>query len=710
MANVNDGDRVASYIAWGMVSACVVSHLLHQCCSLARFSQHERSFSRLGTRLRACVSKLLGGNSNEKDFSNAQVQRLIDRERLKRLPVVVQPFMHVIFLVLCIVMALVGKNLMSETYPGMSRPAFMNLLDLVFCYMITKFLMVFPEYATSRVLSGLYVMFYAEQVTKCFLLADAEGLLLMQSLGSGMHIIIGFLVCDVRVTVPSNVLLCAAEAIMLYTRAPSHTELGNFFEGKTALLLHRASDTISAVVVLGMFEHLVWAIARHTLKQRASSKTDVTVSSLLSALCDAVVTLDPDLRISNRAVKLANLLQQGCRILEGSPFVGLMVENDQARFRSFLARAPETADSCNEPAPAQALNVSLRNTNGAGVQVQLFHSHFQDDNNQVSHLLGILEVGEASGRQASRVSCEAGADVSRASFEPPSGCGDSRDGDWESDAASFAGESASVICAQAHGGGLAGGQRSSSHGRAQGGEDTVAPLRGPAEEQPWRRLQQEECAVAFDALRFRLTHPETHAPVINANLLQMESLQQWVAEWSSTKAMLQDLVNAALRPVSAASWPGGAPPPHKVSFHVGFQGSCALPADILTRATASTGDTQQAPAGDAGAAPPLRVSIGRVMLVRSPTRSPAHLRGRRHHQHASVQPTLVGASASSNPMMAVPPTFVGVSTSFSNTSTNSHSRPSASSRQSARGTRRTPMAQDVVPAPERPLPAGQARL
>jgi len=174
--------------------------------------------------------------------------------------------------------------------------------------------------------------------------------------------------------------------------------------------------------------------------------------------------------------------------------------------------------------------------------------------------------------------------------------------------------------------------------------------------------------LAFETLHFTIWQSQSSTPVISANLMELENLQQWVAEWGSCRAWLQDFVNAALRPVNAASWPSRAGPPSSLSFHVAFRGTCALPRDILSRglpvpsggisATASTEGTERrrAPSSIDNRGPPTRLAVSKVRLSRQRRLAPVDARASvafhsdvspvaYRPQHPQVQPSLLGAPA-----------------------------------------------------------------
>ncbi|CAK0842027.1 unnamed protein product [Prorocentrum cordatum] len=209
--------------------------------------------------------------------------------------------------------------------------------------------------------------------------------------------------------------------------------------------------------------------------------------------------------------------------------------------------------------------------------------------------------------------------------------------------------------------------------------DVVTPLRGEAEDRPAGFSRQQstqqpgEVSITFDTLRFTIRQNQSGNPVVDASLLTNESLQQWVAGWSSCRAWMQDFVNAILRPVSSESWPPSAGPPASASFRVAFRGSCRLPPDILTRSGVPCsppslplqggGDAASAerrhshsPDGDvvmtpAGSGPPVRLKVSRVSLSRRWDDRPN--RPTRNHSRERVSPS-PSARGHSSPLAVAP--------------------------------------------------------
>jgi len=379
-----------------------------------------------------------------------------------------------------------------------------------------------------------------------------------------------------------NILVMVVHCITFYWNAA----------GKSALQVSPAhwcaleiGITMCIVLSLVAADHFMWAVARHTLDIKSSSRSEVTVRRLLSGLCDAVVALGPDLHISARAPKLANLLlkHHSASALEGANFLQFMAESDQLRFRDFIARAPDHAEMTTDPEPAQALNVHLNDSAGGTVQVQLFHSNFTDLNDKISHLIGICELeGTTSANNNPRML--PGSFNKRAGQHSASeSCGNTIAFDSEPSLMTF--------------------EDSTSESTSFDNSRPAAP--------------EKHVDLSFSSCRFTVNQLRSRAPVLDASLLGRERLLQWITEWTSTRAWMQDFMNAVLRPINAESWPKGAGPPHSLSVRLALRADCRLPPDFLN---------SPVPAEDsAGRSPPARLTVGRVALSMQKKAHPAKL-------------------------------------------------------------------------------------
>ncbi|CAE8721693.1 unnamed protein product [Polarella glacialis] len=127
--------------------------------------------------------------------------------------------------------------------------------------------------------------------------------------------------------------------------------------------------------------------ARATLEAKTSRQVQTTAHSLLSVLCDAVLTLGPDLQLLHKSPQLAALLLKaaGPRYLLGEDLMNLVVPEDQAQLRQDL----ESHDGCD----VRLLRSGMRDSSGGIVQVRIFHAPFLDLDDRMCHLVGVCEMG-----------------------------------------------------------------------------------------------------------------------------------------------------------------------------------------------------------------------------------------------------------------------------------------------------------------------------
>ncbi|CAE8641446.1 unnamed protein product [Polarella glacialis] len=145
-----------------------------------------------------------------------------------------------------------------------------------------------------------------------------------------------------------------------------------------------------AVIVVSMAICVTtdWAIeaeARVTVESKTSRNVEATAQSLLSVLCDAVVRLGPDFRITTPSPQLAALLLKspGPLCFEGKVFTDLVHPED----RESIARQLDS----NTGGPVQLLRIRMPDADGRLLTVQAFHSPFLEMDDRVGHLLGLIE-------------------------------------------------------------------------------------------------------------------------------------------------------------------------------------------------------------------------------------------------------------------------------------------------------------------------------
>ncbi|CAE8632678.1 unnamed protein product [Polarella glacialis] len=150
-----------------------------------------------------------------------------------------------------------------------------------------------------------------------------------------------------------------------------------------------------------------------------AERSQLSSKKLLSVLCDAVVSLGPDLRIIGSTLKLCHLLMTGfgkqSKGMNNVLFTDLLAEGDQKRFRDFVygwnslpnadRHMSDTSESCpsGRSAPG-SLRVRLRDAGGLWVLVDIVHVTVPDlddlSGSPGGHLLGIRDessVGELCG-------------------------------------------------------------------------------------------------------------------------------------------------------------------------------------------------------------------------------------------------------------------------------------------------------------------------
>lgn len=600
----------------------------------------------------------------EKGPLERRVREIVALERIRCVRCYAHPFLHCFSFCIIFVSILAFNEGCGSAFAWLLTPAAAELIQLMLHFLMCLIFAAAPRVVSIRSIDIAYVLFTIWWIVRgldVWTGAPIEASLSMVC----SRAILGLAVCKASVTGACNLVVMAAHcASQLRGGSPDDTELRRY------LVMEEILSTAIIVFIHFSFEHWVCFAARHALDIKASSRAEVTARRLLSALCDAVVTLGPDLRISAHAPKLANLLLEGhsTQALKDAHFLDFMAGTDQDRFRDFMSRAPDPGEEgldLFDLEPAQALNVHLQNSSGSAVHVQLFHSHFYDLNGQVSHLIGICEAGVPGGaRVDSRGEVSSRGDAPPApmrihSSQPPVHTAFPR-----SVASDELRRGSSEDTVSTHQENIDSQSESSFPGSFTG--MASYPSRAVASS------QQREVALTFDVLRFIVQDRQTK--VIDASLLETESLQHWVAEWASCRTWVQDFVNAVLRPVNAASWRGvGAP--SSLSFQVAFRGTCTLPPDFLTRTPPSIGPAleervprarSQSPSpdirpgvglstsSDAGGiqGPPMRLAVSRIKIQRARHRSrdgsmsPMQSEGshRRHHRSRVVQPSLLGAS------------------------------------------------------------------
>lgn len=124
-----------------------------------------------------------------------------------------------------------------------------------------------------------------------------------------------------------------------------------------------------------------------TLEAKTSRNYETTADGLLSSMCDAVVHLSKDLQLSKPSTHLAALLLRSPNTINaGVHFVDLAFnDGEKDRLVQFLERSI---------GDAATTHMSLKDSWGMAVRVQLFHARGIGTHDEVTHVLGVREDSE----------------------------------------------------------------------------------------------------------------------------------------------------------------------------------------------------------------------------------------------------------------------------------------------------------------------------
>lgn len=130
--------------------------------------------------------------------------------------------------------------------------------------------------------------------------------------------------------------------------------------------------------------------------QRSHNERDAK-TSLLDAVCDVVVALDTDFRITESSPKLACMLlyHEGTQSLKGDNMLRFLAAQDHERFSEFVKRPLNLQADQNTRGGysiAEIIHARMRDSMGSSIEVEIIHSLFLEPDSRVGHLIGIREV------------------------------------------------------------------------------------------------------------------------------------------------------------------------------------------------------------------------------------------------------------------------------------------------------------------------------
>eukprot|EP00441_Pelagodinium_beii_P033026 CAMPEP_0197638446 /NCGR_PEP_ID=MMETSP1338-20131121/13374_1 /TAXON_ID=43686 ORGANISM="Pelagodinium beii, Strain RCC1491" /NCGR_SAMPLE_ID=MMETSP1338 /ASSEMBLY_ACC=CAM_ASM_000754 /LENGTH=521 /DNA_ID=CAMNT_0043211029 /DNA_START=45 /DNA_END=1610 /DNA_ORIENTATION=+ len=123
------------------------------------------------------------------------------------------------------------------------------------------------------------------------------------------------------------------------------------------------------------------------LEAKTARNVRAVGASLLASTCDAVVHLNSSLQIAAESPQLKALLLRGASTspMEGLHFADLLRDDsEKEKFLEFISRSSQGLSKCPVP-------LRLRDANGSGVKVHIFHAQGQDVDDHTFHLLGVQE-------------------------------------------------------------------------------------------------------------------------------------------------------------------------------------------------------------------------------------------------------------------------------------------------------------------------------
>eukprot|EP00931_Biecheleriopsis_adriatica_P008648 TRINITY_DN10979_c0_g1_i1.p1 TRINITY_DN10979_c0_g1~~TRINITY_DN10979_c0_g1_i1.p1 ORF type:complete len:625 (-),score=79.07 TRINITY_DN10979_c0_g1_i1:302-1972(-) len=167
-----------------------------------------------------------------------------------------------------------------------------------------------------------------------------------------------------------------------------------------------APDMLLAIMISILVKSVESWLTQRTgavLQAQSSTQEAAGARKLLSAFCETQVHLDSELRIYGEHKRLSQMLmlQDAERPTEAkTSFLDFIAEGgDRHRFESFISAATSNLSGSSSMLPG-CLPISLKDTTGQVVDVEVFHIFFPSQDGQAGHLIGIRETGMRHIREA----------------------------------------------------------------------------------------------------------------------------------------------------------------------------------------------------------------------------------------------------------------------------------------------------------------------
>jgi len=164
-----------------------------------------------------------------------------------------------------------------------------------------------------------------------------------------------------------------------------HKLVSNFPAGQklSAILIRESFVLIAFVTILSAISWYTARQAELKLQSQMSSQRVNIITTLLDAMCDAVIRLDSDLHFLDPQPKLEALLQASPGSLQKRCFLELLPAGECERASKALLEGSQHSAAC--------LHTSMLDSTGLQVRVQVFHVCMQSLTEGVLHIAGVKE-------------------------------------------------------------------------------------------------------------------------------------------------------------------------------------------------------------------------------------------------------------------------------------------------------------------------------
>ncbi|CAE8741892.1 unnamed protein product [Polarella glacialis] len=203
----------------------------------------------------------------------------------------------------------------------------------------------------------------------------------------------------------SNLCLATFSSVHLY-KLYNFVIMDPYLSGAAgSLVANEVAVFIIITMIVATFNGCIKESVHARVQVLVAQSCERSSKKLLSVLCEAVVTLGPDLRIAGSCRNLSHMLMAGFGSrsggLRGALFTSLLAQGDRQRFEDFIHGFPMIDDALSDSSgtstdsrPPGSLRVHLRDAGGLHFLVDIFHvtiPNSDDTSTSASHLIGIKE-------------------------------------------------------------------------------------------------------------------------------------------------------------------------------------------------------------------------------------------------------------------------------------------------------------------------------